>query len=407
MPSGRLNFDDLSDSAYAQELRLGVSRLRFEDDNLESQYVAEHLRHVRRRVRVWFALWLALGLLFCVAQARRTGVGSANFWMEVAGAVCASMLAWLTWSAHYQRHFMPIARVLVPIRGVLIAVLVAQVADKGAYEEELMLLTVVLFSMFFFSGLMFRAALIAAGGIVITFAATAVTMGLSPLGLKSLVVLLLATLIAAIVHRDVEVSSRKSFLEDALLAELSARDGLTGLMNRRALDEHLLRLWHQGQRDRRMLAVLMLDIDHFKSFNDRYGHQAGDTALRRVAQLLMGFTRRPLDMAARYGGEEFVVVLYDMPQQSHVQDIAERIRDAVQDAVLPVTGDSGSPTVTVSIGVGMVEPTVGRTPQGALQFADEALYRAKEEGRNRIVFSDPRHYQESRTGTFRKASTGT
>jgi diguanylate cyclase (GGDEF)-like protein len=404
MATGRLNFGDLSDSAYAHELRLGVSRLRF-DDALERQYLAHHLRHVHLRVRVWFSLWLLLVLMFCVVEERSTGFDGAGFWMDAAGAFCASVLAWVTWSGQYERYFMPLARILVPVRSVLFAVLVAQVAAKGGYAEELMLLTVILFGVFFFSGLMFRAALVAALGIVIAFAATSMQIGLTPLALKSLVVLLMTALVGAIVHRDVEITSRKGFLEDALLAELSMRDGLTGLMNRRALDEHLLRVWQQGQRDRRTLAVMMVDIDHFKSFNDRYGHQAGDTALRRVAQLLTGFTRRPLDMAARYGGEEFVVVLYDLPQLNHVKDIADRIRQVVQDSILPLHDGREFPRVTVSIGVGMVEPTVGRTPQGALQFADEALYRAKEQGRNRVVFSDPQHYLESETGAFRKSGT--
>jgi diguanylate cyclase (GGDEF)-like protein len=138
----------------------------------------------------------------------------------------------------------------------------------------------------------------------------------------------------------------------------------------------------------------MIDIDDFKNYNDSHGHQAGDAALRSVAQVLRDFARRPLDIAARYGGEEFSVVLYDMPRP-HVQDVAERIRQAVQNAV-PKFGEVAVSAVTVSIGVGMVEPTVGRTPQGALQFADEALYEAKRAGRNCVVINggdDVRHFR--------------
>lgn len=402
MPFGPLNFDDLSDSAYAQELGAGVARLRFQGA-LERQYLAVHLQHVHTRVRAWFSLWLALAVVFSIAQSSRTGIESVAFWTEAAGGLCALVLAWATWSSQYQRHFMPLARLLVPLRGVLIAVLVAQVPTLG-HEEELMLLTVILIGVFFFTGLMFRAALLSALAMVAAFTLSSLATGALSRGLPNLVVLLLATLIGAIVHRDVEMSERKNFLEDALLAELSMRDGLTGLMNRRALDEHLLRLWQQGQRDRRSLALLMIDIDHFKSFNDLYGHQAGDAALRCVGKVLREFARRPLDMVARYGGEEFVVILYDLPQTHHVHDIAERIRRGVQETALPV--GSAQARVSVSIGVGLIEPTLGRTPQGALQFADEALYEAKTQGRDRVVFNDPSRYVDSETGNFRKSGTG-
>jgi diguanylate cyclase (GGDEF)-like protein len=215
---------------------------------------------------------------------------------------------------------------------------------------------------------------------------------------------MLGGLICAIVHRDTEVRSRRNFLEEALLAEMSMRDGLTGLMNRRALDEHLLRLWQQGLRDRRTLAVLMIDIDHFKSFNDLLGHQAGDAVLRSVSKLLKDFAQRPLDIAARYGGEEFVVALYDM-QREHVQDIAERIRHSVESMTVPRTAPIAVPNVTVSIGAAVVQPALGRTLQGALQSADEALYQAKERGRNRLVLGDTEQYRQSRTGFFRRIGT--
>jgi len=122
----------------------------------------------------------------------------------------------------------------------------------------------------------------------------------------------LASSIAAIVYRDVEQSYRRNFLQAALIGELVARDDLSGLMNRRAFDEHIVAVWHQAARDQRPVALLMIDIDHFKGYNDRRGHLAGDFALRSVAKVIQGFARRPLDLAARYGGEEFAVVLYDL-----------------------------------------------------------------------------------------------
>jgi len=202
----------------------------------------------------------------------------------------------------------------------------------------------------------------------------------------------------------VEQSHRRNFLEDALIGELVARDGLSGLMNRRAFDEHLLRVWQHALRDQRSIAVFMIDIDHFKRYNDTFGHQAGDVALRCVADVIQGFARRPLDIAARYGGEEFAMVLYDLAVP-HIQNIADRLREAVQNLALNrEAGESAGATVTVSVGVGLVSPTIGRTPQGALQLADEALYEAKRAGRNRVVMKGMEVYKLLVTGAFEPRS---
>jgi diguanylate cyclase (GGDEF)-like protein len=396
-----MNFEELPDSVHAQELRDGVSRLQF-SGALESRYLAAHLQRVRVSVRVWFSIGIVVSLVYSVVQAVRTGIFSAGFAMEFLIVVpCAAVLAWLAWSrTSYDRYYMRLAPVLVTAKGAIAAYFIAQLIGKG-YDEELGMLAIYVVAAFFFAGLLFRAAVTAAAAIVVSYAATALSFGLtSTLELKGFILLLVTTVMGTIVYRDVERSHRRSFLEGALIAELVTRDGLTGLMNRRALDEQLPRLWFQAQRDRRALTVLMIDIDHFKSYNDSHGHQAGDTALRSVARIIREFTRRPLDIAARYGGEEFVVVFYDMTVQQS-QETAERLRYAVQRAVSLKYRQSEVPGVTISIGGGVVEPTVGRTLEGALQFADQALYRAKNAGRNCVVFAGSAEYQGVMTGLFK------
>jgi diguanylate cyclase (GGDEF)-like protein len=293
--------------------------------------------------------------------------------------------------------------VLVPIFGALIAAFIAFALTRGE-EERLAGLTVNLVGAFFFTGLMFRQALLTAAIMGTAFVLAALAVGLPEvLLLKSTAILIMTSGIAAIVYRDVEQAYRRNFLEDALIAELVASDGLTGLMNRRAFDEHLLRVWQHALRDQRSLAVVMIDIDHFKRYNDEFGHQAGDLALRSVAKVLQGFARRPLDMAARYGGEEFALILYDLAFP-HVVDIAERLRDSVQklkitpDAVL----DGEQAEVTVSVGIGAVAPSIGRTPNGAVQLADEALYEAKLSGRNRVIAKGAEAYELLATGAFKR-----
>jgi diguanylate cyclase (GGDEF)-like protein len=175
-------------------------------------------------------------------------------------------------------------------------------------------------------------------------------------------------------------------------------------MNRRAFDEHLLRVWQHALRDQRLIAVLMIDIDHFKLCNDRWGHQAGDVALRHVGKIIQGFARRPLDLAARFGGEEFAVILYDLALP-HVEDIAERLREGVQKMRITGAGSDGEgPEVTVSVGVGLAAPEIGRTPQGIVQLADEALYAAKNAGRNRVVVKGIEAYVLLNTGAFNTPS---
>jgi diguanylate cyclase (GGDEF)-like protein len=395
-----LHLEHLPDSALAHELTSGVSRLRF-DREIESQYRAAHLKRVRLRVRLWFSIALGLSLLYSVVQALRTGLSSVNFGIEFFVVVpCAVLLAWVAWSSEYQRLFLPVTRVLVPLKGALVAFFIAPLIGSG-HDEELATLTVYVIAAFFFSGMMFRTAAVSALAIVASFAATSIALGIvTDVFLKSMLVLTVTAAMGASAYLDVERSARRSFLEDALIADMVERDGLTGLMNRRALDAYLLRVWQQAQRDHRTLAVLMIDIDHFKAYNDTYGHQAGDAALRTVAQLLMTFTRRPLDIAARYGGEEFIVVLYDM-QAAYVQDVAERIRYSVECMAVPKTAPVNVPGVTVSVGAGVVEPVIGRTPQGAVQFADEALYEAKRSGRNCVHFSSLEDYRKVSTGPFR------
>jgi two-component system chemotaxis family response regulator WspR len=181
-----------------------------------------------------------------------------------------------------------------------------------------------------------------------------------------------------------------------------ARDGLTGLKNRGAFDDYFPRMWQQALRDRRSLALLLIDVDHFKPYNDRYGHQAGDRALRRVAQVVQGFARRPLDIAARYGGEEFVLALFDL-SADNVREIADQLRKSIH--ALNITHED-SPTalfVTASIGVAIVGPRIGRSPEGAVQVADEALYSAKRSGRNCVSVVDCDQALFS-TGTFRRTA---
>ncbi len=174
---------------------------------------------------------------------------------------------------------------------------------------------------------------------------------------------------------------RRRYRAERVLSELAATDALTGLANRRVLDERLRLEWDRAQRSTEPLTVLMIDVDHFKAFNDRHGHQGGDEALRMVAQVIGTNIRRPADLAARYGGEEFAVVL-PVTDAKGAMVIAEHIRSGVEH--LPRVAGSERP-ITVSIGMSTWDKRSRMSLEALLLSADQALYEAKHTGRNRIV----------------------
>jgi diguanylate cyclase (GGDEF)-like protein len=197
--------------------------------------------------------------------------------------------------------------------------------------------------------------------------------------------------------RIAALRQRLAFANDRL-HEQASRDGLTGLYNRRHMDLLVDAAWDEAARLKQPFAILMIDVDNFKKYNDRYGHQAGDEVLKRVARVLAQSARRPLDLVARYGGEEFVIVLYDTTR-AHAAALAERIVDSVQGLGIANAGSGCAPVVTVSVGVAFVQPAPGRSPDGFVQLADAALYAAKDAGRNRVhVMQD--EYAQLRTGYF-------
>jgi diguanylate cyclase (GGDEF)-like protein len=181
-------------------------------------------------------------------------------------------------------------------------------------------------------------------------------------------------------RQDLELANRHLAESNAILEHLSYHDSLTGIPNRRCFDEQLQREWGRAQRERARLAVIMLDIDYFKQYNDSYGHQAGDECLRRVARVMSMTLKRPGDFLARYGGDEFAIVLpnTDVQGANRVGERLHRALGTLNDAHV------GSPrgVVTVSLGVACGVPAHGDNLADLLAAADTALYQAKSGGRD-------------------------
>ena len=185
-------------------------------------------------------------------------------------------------------------------------------------------------------------------------------------------------------ERTEELNHINEMLKEAnlKLEQISMTDGLTSIQNRRFFDITYNRAWKLSLRERMPLALIMIDIDHFKVFNDTYGHLSGDQALIRIADEIKGVIQRPGDFAARYGGEEFVVMLMNTTGEG-AAIVAEEIRRRIEELRIKV--EEVQTAITVSLGVSSVIPADTMEPDELIDTADRALYKAKEAGRNKVI----------------------
>ena len=195
--------------------------------------------------------------------------------------------------------------------------------------------------------------------------------------------------VQALVGFMFDISERKHSEEQLLglqaeLRELSFKDGLTGLANRRRFDQLMELEWAEARRNRRPLSLVMIDIDHFKPYNDRYGHLQGDTCLRQVSALLQSAAKRPRDFLARFGGEEFALVLPET-DATVARTIAAHCCEAIADARIAHEGLAMGAWLTISLGVGTTIPGHAEEPLPFIETVDRRLYRAKQQGRDRII----------------------
>ena len=376
-----------NNSDAAGLLAKGFRFLRFEEP-LESEFRSEH----RSRLRVWNRLAILVSastvLLFVVLDhyvlsAEHSRVTNmVRFGLHVP---CVILMLVLTTKRFYERWYELGISFVAPMFGIGTVVMAA---FSPPQEVPLVGARLLLASFFFYFmlGLRFREAarsnLLVFAALVIAFLA-----GTMPTATATylMALLLTANIIGLAGSYALEHANRTAFLEHRQLTEVATHDGLTTLLNRAAFEDQIRRVWQQAQRDRQTVAVIMIDIDYFKAYNDRYGHIAGDDCLRRVSSALRDAARRrPLDFVARYGGEELVAVLYGA-DKSYGESISRSLLTAVRELRIPHANSETQPFVTVSVGVVSVDAYRIATHDAAVALADQALYAAKHQGRDRYV----------------------
>jgi diguanylate cyclase (GGDEF)-like protein len=302
-----------------------------------------------------------------------------------------------------RRHYQPLVASAAVVLGISMMSISAISAARGVPQLQMGDVLVVVYACLFL-GLLIQYVIGVACALVAAFLGIGMAAGVEVTDLAFAGAVIVTTALMAVLSAArVERLERTNFLEKRMLNEIAERDGLTGLYNRRKFDMLVRQLWEQARRDKQRLQVLFVDIDNFKAYNDVYGHQAGDDCIRRVARIVDRAAKRPLDFSARYGGEEFVVVLYG-PSATDLCVVAEQIRKSVLKEGIPNSGSSVEPVITVSVGSAAVVPNAHRTVAGLIQQADEALYAAKQAGRNLVVHEDVDEFGS--TGAFEIPSVG-
>jgi diguanylate cyclase (GGDEF)-like protein len=398
----RLPSEDLPDTPHARQLRMGFSWLTF-DGALEAEFrrsnFDEHLVHIRVNLCLAMLITIAFSAMDSVVLGPELNRIPSTIHMLVILPVLLIGLA-ASFSQQRQRIYAPLAIVAGTILGLSVAA-IQILATLGGISVLFPCLLLTIVFVYFMGGLIFYHALAANVVVMLMYVAvgTALMLPDREFSYDALAILAANIFCASVVYMH-EKTSRLRFLEACILREMVARDGLTGIQNRRMFDQHIQRVWQQGVRNQQRVAVLLADIDCFKDYNDRYGHQAGDECLRAVAVSLSQCARRPLDFVARYGGEEFAVVLYEASRE-YVAEVVTRIQRSIAELNIPHEASKVASRLTVSIGAAFVLPSDSRTLGGLIQLADEALYSAKEQGRNRVIVMEA-EYHNLRTGRFEK-----
>jgi diguanylate cyclase (GGDEF)-like protein len=398
----RFTLEDLPDSPHSSQLKAGFPWLTFGPE-LESVYRRTDLQEHLRSIRVNLSLALTIILAFWALESKVLGpqlnhIPNLIHLFVIVPILLVGIAASFSSRSHVVYPPLALAGCTVVAMSIGAIQLVASMSGVTVLFPCLLLTSVFIY---FMGGLIFYHALVANLLAMFAYIGVGFSLPLPPLtfAYEALALVSVNAFCASVVFTH-EKTSRLRFLEAGLLRELVARDGLTGIQNRRMFDQHIEGVWRQAVAEHVRIAVLLIDIDCFKDYNDRYGHQAGDECLRAVAVSLSQCARQPQDFVARYGGEEFAVVLY-RANREYMAEVTTRVQRSLAELNIPHEASRVASRLTVSIGAALAQPTENRKADGLIQLADEALYSAKEQGRNRVVVMEA-EYHTLFTGRFDK-----
>ncbi len=390
---------------YIQELNEQSPGLTFKNRRLESEYQTYAASRNNGSLRIqlligagFIALMMLLDSIFLPLEFTRIAVALRACIMLPPIAV---MFA-LTYSA-FGGRYLQIAGVVVGLSIGITSLVIGALAARYEVPRIFAGYQIVIVFVYFFLGLRVTAAIGTGMTLLLAFVVAALLKNVDTIQVAyNALYLMFLNVIGALGCYQLSKARRTVFLEERILSYRANHDALTQLPNRRAFDEFLVASWDNAKAMRKPISILMMDIDHFKTYNDLYGHQAGDHAISEVAKILEKSLKRPQDFAGRYGGEEFVILLFDSTREFAL-NLAERIREQVLAKNIEHRGSESAKCVSLSIGLSHLDPSKSsRSMQGFVQMADEALYAAKEEGRNCVVDSDM-SVRSTTTGIFKVA----
>ena len=373
-------------SLYEDQLLQGFGSLRFVDF-LESDFRATFLSDNFYKSRMVIGLSLAVVIIMTALNSMSDVAQSETPLMAKYGLMIMLPALLLTMAVSFLPNksiysvCLAFCGLAIGIAGTFVDVQ-ASAMGQGYYFAGQIGWILMIWTMF---GMLFLPTAILCAAVSLFYIAVAIAVGLptEEIFMESFM-LLNVNLLGGYSCYKIEYGARQVYLDSHILSERADRDGMTNLYNRRAFDEQMERLWRQSRREKTQLTLMLIDIDKFKDFNDLNGHQAGDDALKKVGRTISNSIQRPFDLAARYGGEEFALILYGQPSEN-VLTLPEKLRAAVEELNIEHKSGADKGRLTVSIGAAVVSPESHRSLAGAIQMADEALYQAKESGRNCVV----------------------